>query len=293
MNEISAEIRRMRSSDIAAAYESAAMSFATEPEERERVSSRTEEEVEESHKRYRSSLRTDPGGAWVAEDKGAIVGVAIALRREKLWILSLFTVDEARRGKGVGRELLDRALEYGEDLPAAMIASSTHPAAMRSYALAGFTLHPTLTAEGFVRREQIPPSLPVHEGDESRLELAAEVDRRLRGGAHGPDLEYMLASGNRLLVSERAGEMGYALVKEGSPRLLAATHEEMARDLLWAVLADGRPGVESVVRWITARQSWAVDVALEAGLSLKPDAPICIKGNPGPLYPYLPSGPYL
>lgn len=201
---------------------------------------------------------------------------------------------ESQRGKGVGRELLDRAIEYGEGCDAAMIASSTHPAAMRRYALAGFTLHPTLTAEGFVRREQIPPSLPVHEGGDSHLELAAEVDRKLRRGPHGPDIEYMLATGHRLLVSERAGEMGYAVVKKGSPPIIAATHEEMARDLLWAALADGRPGgVESTARWISARQKWAVDVALEAGLSLKPDGPICVKGDPGSLYPYLPSGLYL
>lgn len=283
----------MESSDIAMAYESAAMALATEPEERERVSSRSEEEVRGRHERYRSFLRTDPGGAWVAEDKGAIVGVAFALRREGLWVLSLFAVDEARRGKGIGRELLERALSYGEGTSAAMIASSTDPAAMRRYALAGFTLHPTLTAEGFVRRESIPPSLPVYEGEEKHLEMAAEVDRRLRGGAHGPDLERMLDTGSRLLVSERGGEMGYAVVKEGPPPVVAATHEEMARDLLWAAFADERPGSETVVRWITARQKWAVDVSLEAGLSLKPDGPICIKGNPGPLYPYLPSGPYL
>lgn len=293
MNETSAKIRPMELSDIPAAYESAAMALATEPEERERVLSRTEDEVGARHERYRFFLRHDPGGAWVAEDKGAIVGVAVALRREKLWILSLFAVDEAQRGKGVGRELLDRALSYREGLSAAMIASSTHPAAMRSYALAGLTLHPTFTAKGKIRREQIPPSLPVHEGDENHLELAAEVDRKMRGGAHGPDLEYMLDTGSRLLVSERGGGMGYAVVKEGSPQIVAATREEMAKDLLWATLADGKPEAESVVRWITARQKWAVDVALEAGLSLKPDGPICVKGDPGPLFPYLPSGPYL
>ncbi|MBA2691876.1 MAG: GNAT family N-acetyltransferase [Rubrobacter sp.] len=293
MTETSAEIRPMKSSDVAMAYESVAMSFATEAEERERVLGRSDEEVEESHERYRSFLRTDPEGAWVAKDKGAVVGVAVSIRRGGLWILSIFAVDESQRGKGVGRELLSRAMGYGEGSSAAMIASSTHPAAMRRYALAGFILHPTFTAEGFVRRESILPSLPVHEGDESHLEMAAEVDKKLRGGAHGPDIDRLLDTGNRLLVSERGGEMGYAVTKEGSTQIVAATHEEMARDLLWAALADGRPGVESTARWITARQKWAVDIALEAGLSLKPDGPICIKGEPGTLFPYLPSGLYL
>ncbi|MGH3089313.1 MAG: GNAT family N-acetyltransferase, partial [Rubrobacteraceae bacterium] len=187
---------------VEAVYESAAMALATEPEERERVMSRDEEEVADRHERYRAFLRSDPGGAWVADDGGAIVGGAIALKREKLWVLSLFAVEESRRGKGVGRELLDHALSRGEGCEAGMIASSTHPAAMRSYAVAGFTLHPTLTAEGFVRREQIPTTLPIREGE-------------------------------------------------------------------------------------------SADLALAAGLSLKPDGPICVKGKPGPLFPYLPSEPYL
>lgn len=293
MSETSAEIRPMETSDVELVYESVAMSFAAEPEERERVLERSEEEVEESHERYRSFLRTDPEGAWVAGDKGAIVGVAISIRRGDLWILSIFAVDESQRGKGVGRELLERAGAYGEGASSAMIASSTHPAAMRSYALAGFTLHPTFTAEGSVRRESIPPSLPVHEGDESHFEMVAGVDEKLRGGAHGPDIERLLDTGHRLLVSERGGEAGYAVTKEGSPQIIAATHEEMAKDLLRASLADGRPDVESTVRWITARQEWAVEVSLEAGLSLKPDGPICVKGDPGTLFPYLPSGLYL
>jgi hypothetical protein len=174
-----------------------------------------------------------------------------------------------------------------------MIASSTHPAAMRSYALAGFTLHPTFTAKGVVRREGIPASLKVREGGEKDLELAAQVDHHLRGAAHGPDLEYAVRSDNRMLVAERGPARGYALTREGSPWTVAANDAQLATELLWAALAESEPGKETEVRWITGRQPWAVRTVLAAGLDLQPDGPICVKGNPGPLTPYLPSGAYL
>jgi hypothetical protein len=103
-----------------------------------------------------------------------------------------------------------------------MIASSRHPAAMRSYARAGFDPHPTLSASGtVVRREAIPTGLDVREGEERDLELAAEVDRAVRGAVrgagHGPDLEHMLSTGSRLLVAERPSGIGYVAEHNGSP----------------------------------------------------------------------------
>ena len=80
-----------------------------------------------------------------------------------------------------------------------MIASSRHPAAMRSYARAGFDLYPTLSASGTVRRETIPTGLDVRAGEEQDLELAVKVDRAVRGAGHGTDLEHMLSTGSRLL----------------------------------------------------------------------------------------------
>jgi hypothetical protein len=172
-----------------------------------------------------------------------------------------------------------------------MIASSVHPAAMRRYALAGFSLQPTLMAGGKVRRESLPAGLKAREGT-ADLELAAKVDRLVRGAPHGPDLEFMLRTGSRLLVAEGSSGQGYAVVWEGSPALLAATAPETAADLLWSCLAEsGSSDIE--VHWITSSQSWAVPVVLKAGLSLSPAGPICVRGELGPLTPYLPSGPFL
>jgi hypothetical protein len=173
-----------------------------------------------------------------------------------------------------------------------MLASSTYPAAMRRYTLAGFELLPMLMTPGTVRCESLPAGLRVREGAEGDLQLAAKVDRQLRGATHGPDLEFMLKTGCRLLVAERGTGRGYALLWEGSPAIVAATGPEVTTELLWPCLAEGN-GKAVEVRWITGAQNWAVRVVLDAGLSLSPAGPICVRGKLGSLTPYLPSGPFL
>ena len=283
----------MRPEDADAVYDLASTALFESMEEREVLRRRTPEQVESRKARYGHFLRHDPEGAWLAEDDGRVSGVAISVRRERVWVLSLLAVDADHRGTGLGRELLERALAYGEGCEGAMIASSSHPAAMRRYASAGFDLLPTLSASGNVRRDAIPTALAVREGEEQDLELASEVDRAMRGAAHGPDLEHMLATGCRLLIAEGSSGRGYAAERDGSPAILAATDPGAAWDLLWACLERTPPEEKADVDWITGNQNWAVAVSLEAGLSLSPAGPICTRGALGPLTPYLPSGPFL
>jgi ribosomal protein S18 acetylase RimI-like enzyme len=285
-------VRQMNAADVEGVYRTNSEALPATEEERQQVKNRSAREVEQRKERYLHFLQHDPEGAWVAADGDRVSGVALALEREGVWVLSLFAVDEEYRNQGIGKELLDRALHYSAGCSGAMIASSRHPAAMRRYALAGFTLQPTLMAGGQVRRSSMPAGLKTQEGREEHLQFAAEVDRLVRGSAHGPDLEFMLRTGHRLLVAEGPAGNGYTVIWEGSPALLAATTPETAADLLWSCLAEssGKP-VE--VHWITGSQNWAVPVVLEAGLSLSPAGPICVRGDLGPLTPYLPSGPFL
>lgn len=278
--------------DADGVYRTSSEAIPATDEERQQVMGRSAEEVEQRKGRYRHFLEHDQEGAWVAVDGDRVAGVALALVREDVWVLSLFAVAEEYRDAGLGRELLDLALHYGAGCRGAMIASSTNPAAMRRYAMAGFTLLPTLLASGKVSRESLPSGLEAREGTRADLELVVGVDRLMRGASHGPDLEFMLGTGIRLLVADGRAGTGYAFVREGSPALLAATTPEVAIDLLWSCLAEsGGSNVE--VPWITGQQSWAVPVVLEAGLSLSPAGPICVRGQLGPLMPYLPSGPFL
>lgn len=284
-------IRPMIPEDVDEAYLMSSLALAETDREKERIRNRTPEEVEIRKERYRHSLEHDPEGSWIAADGDRVAGVALALVRENVWILSLFAVDEAYRNAGIGRRLLDRALEYAAGCQGGILAASTHPAALRRYALAVFTLLPTLMASGTVRRESVPPDLAVRQGTKRDLDLAADVDRRLRDAAHGPDLEFMLRTGGRFLVSERPSGCGYAVEWKGHPGIVAATAPDIAADLLWACLAESTG--ETEIRWITGQQNWAIPVALEAGLSLSPAGPICVRGELGPLTPYLPSGPFL
>src|SRR3954463_11469075 len=74
----------------------------------------TPERLEQQQRRMRHFLTHDPDGAWVAAVDGQVAGVALALKRRRLWGLSLLVVDPSRQSSGVGRRLLDAALSYAD-----------------------------------------------------------------------------------------------------------------------------------------------------------------------------------
>jgi GNAT superfamily N-acetyltransferase len=240
--------------------------------------------------RFRRLLEADPGGAWVAERDGAPAGVALALVREGLWGLSLLVVDPSAQGEGAGRELLRRAWEYGNGARGHLILSSSDPRAIRAYARLGLALHPAIAATGAPQGMAEPDG--VRAGGADDLPLTEAVDRAVRGAAHGGDILAMLESGHDLFV---APGRGYAMLREGELRLLAACDDAAAKDLLRAVLARvAQRGAKANVLFITAGQQWAVEVCVAARLELEADCGcVFTRGDVGPLKPYLPSGAYL
>jgi hypothetical protein len=120
--------------------------------------------------------------------------------------------------------------------------------------------------------------------------MAAAVDRAVRGAAHGADLDALGAAGCELLAYP---DRGYIAHRAGAVKLLAATDDEAAAALLRTALARMPTGGAAEVEWITARQGWAVDVAVATRLELQPSSAVFVRGDVGPLAPYLPSGAYL
>jgi GNAT superfamily N-acetyltransferase len=237
--------------------------------------------------RFRRLLATDPGGCWVAELDGGVAGAALALVREGLWALSLFVVEPGAQSAGIGGELLTRAWAYGAGADGHVILASRDPRALRAYTRLGLDLHPALDAHGHPRGVSAPGEVRAWEpGDRV---WADAVARRVRGAAHGDDLDALLAAGTSLAV---VPERGYAAMRNGSLKLLIAADEEAARALLDTYLAGvGDRAVD--VQWITSAQQWAVRACVDAGLDLCAHGAVMTGGRLAPLTPFLPSGAYL
>jgi GNAT superfamily N-acetyltransferase len=232
--------------------------------------------------------RTDPGGAWVAERDGEVVGGALAIVREGVWGLSLLVVRPDAQSSGAGRELLARAYEYGNGARGRIVLASRDPRALRAYARLGLELHPAAAARG---RPRIAAPPEVRPGSADDLPLTEAVDRAVRGAAHGEDILALLEAGGRMLVLP---ERGYAVLRGAELRLLAAFDEDSAATLLRACLAAAGDGEESSVEFITSAQQWAVAPCVEAGLELRSEGgAVFVGGDVGPFAPYLPSGAYL
>jgi GNAT superfamily N-acetyltransferase len=241
------------------------------------------------HERIAYPWQTDPGGAFVAELDGRVIGVAEAIVRERVWCLSMLAVEVGIQSGGAGRALLEHAVAYERGAEAGLIVSSNDPRALGLYAASGFAMHPTFEAAGVVDRRRLPQQYgAVRDDDGADLEAFAALTRAVRGAPYTSELRYVLERGGRLL---RAGDRGFAVVS-GDAQLwvLVSRDDEAASALLWSALALTEDAAR--VRWITGAQQWAIDVVTRARLRLVAYGALCVRGRPGPLAPFLPTSSF-
>jgi GNAT superfamily N-acetyltransferase len=96
-------------------------------------------------------LATDPGGSFVADEAGAVVGLSQSFVREGYWVLSALAAAPQWQGQGVGRRLLGAAMANADPDGPGTIQSSRDPRAIALYASAGFSLHPAVIGHGALR----------------------------------------------------------------------------------------------------------------------------------------------
>jgi GNAT superfamily N-acetyltransferase len=229
--------------------------------------------------RTRHLARSDPGGCWVMEDETAgPVGAVLSARREGTWALSLLAVVPGAQGKEVGKALLARAMVHGRACLRGIACAPGDPVAARTLRRAGFTLHPTLRLSGQVDTAGLDPlDGAVHQGTARHRDLMDSVDRRTRGGAHGPDHEELLRHHALFVVDDLAGS-GYCYSRAGHVEALAATSRRLATRLLTAALVATPPGEAARVTHVSAESQWALDVAVAAGLDITNDGFLCLRG---------------
>lgn len=238
-------------------------------------------------------VETDPGGCWVAERGGEMVGFATSFKRELTWVLATYAVHPHLQGAGLGKALLEVALRHGEGCLRGMLSASDDPKAFRRYRAVGFSMHPQLYLNGRVAREAIPAVGKVREGSAGDRDLMDSLDRARRGAAHGPDHDVLLQQ-YRLIVSDRSTGQGYAYVdpQSGEVALLAAENRRTATRLLWEAVASAPTDATYTIPHLTAANEWAIDVGLAARLSVRTSGYLALRGMKPPV-PYVHHGSFL
>jgi hypothetical protein len=171
------------------------------------------------------------------------------------------------------------------------LCASSDPKALRRYRRAGFDLIPAYQATGTVDRSLIPAVSDVRLGSyDGDREFVEDIARLQRGALHGPDLSYFELLGHALFVADSPAGRGYVVAAPHGVSVLGATSPEIAAQLLWTAIAEATKPLE--LMWISHDQQWAIDVALDARLSVRPGGSRCVRPRPkmGPMSPYLPSG---
>ena len=160
--------------------------------------------------------RTDPERFWVAAEGERIVGFGSAWTRSELRFLSGLFVLPGWQGHGIGRGLLDRALDPDRSAAGtkAVISSAANPVSNRLYAQRGmYPLIPVLTLRGPVPARAGAALGPLEAATLSAGALAdlRAVDGAVTGLDRTRDHAWLLATGRRGWLFRNGGTAaGYA-----------------------------------------------------------------------------------
>ena len=223
-------------------------------------------------------IETDPGGSWIAEVGGLVVGYAQGFVRGDIWFLAQLFVTPEVHGGGVGRELLRLAMEHGRGQGARIfsVVSSTSPVAQALYMRAGMFAR----GVGYRVRGSVAPLLALPEAAANRkrivdcsgwLDRIDELDSEVFGASrrqdhvhymHRPDVEAHSFG----LTSDGAFE-GYGYVDDhGWIGPIAAYEPETQLPLLrMAAEYLSERGVAEADMWVLSLNELMMRALLDAG----------------------------
>jgi len=149
---------------------------------------------------YEFWMETDPEGALVAEENGALVGLNMNHARGRGGWFGPLAVRPARQGRGVGRRLLEAGLAYLEGRGCETIGLDTfgsHSAAVGLYVQYGFAIvgaNVMLEAPAASRPRPRPPAgLELGPLETADVDTVVDIIEQQSGFARRPDVAFHLA----------------------------------------------------------------------------------------------------
>ena len=220
-------------------------------------------------------LAMQPDGCLIAELDGVAVGTTVVTAFDAVAWISMVLVEQSFRGRGVGKALMNRAVQVAEELGCTTIRLDATPLGQPLYESLGFVPQYELTRYAGVAgpigaASLLAPKMLRRAGSEDMPAILA-VDREATGTRRGRFLFLLFAEDPaKFHVVENLGRIiGYLAVRPGSNArqlgpCIAKTHEAGS-----ALLADalGRHAGSRVYWDLPSSNSGAVGLAQSAGLS--------------------------
>jgi GNAT superfamily N-acetyltransferase len=250
------------------------------------------------------SLEDDPGGLWVAEEAGQIVGFAFSWICGDLWFLAQLFVSPDHQGRGVGYELLKQTLEHAEKGAAstrALITFAFNRVSQALYIRHGF--FPRMLIYGFsVAREALVDRLPGAqlrhvrlEDSASLLQDLARIDAKILGVSREKHHRYLIRDPAMQGVLFREGDdpVAYAYVgPDGQIGPLAAARPGALGAAFTAALKLAVEGGSArVSAFIPGTCETALSIAVDLGMRISFPMLLMSSRGFGDWVHYLPRNP--
>jgi GNAT superfamily N-acetyltransferase len=173
---------------------------------------------EKAWERDRRSLfehLSGPGSAsWLAEDGEQIVGYARSIARDDTIQLTEYFVLPGQQGRGIGRELLQRAFAGAEGRRRMVIASTEGPALARYFKAGLFPLASLVDIHREPEVVEIDTELAVeaNTGSSENLAIINQVDREILGYEREADHRWLCRDRRGFIYRRHGKPAGYGYV---------------------------------------------------------------------------------
>jgi ribosomal protein S18 acetylase RimI-like enzyme len=238
------------------------------------------------------SLKDDPGGLWIAEDGGDILGFAWSWVCGNVWFLAQLFVDPSQQGRGIGNELLKLALEHARKSGAdhkALITFAFNRVSQGLYIRHG--LFPKMPVYFFgAAREQVKAGLPepplrsiAIDDTAEDMKRLAEIDVRAVGVAREKHHRYLLNDPGTTGVMLCAGSecIGYAYIgANGHIGPLAVTRADaLGSAFTTALKMAADKSSEKISAFVPGTCDSALRLAVNCGMRIT--VPMLLMATPG------------